>query len=53
MFRQHEAPLYRLAFQTREGTVFEAGDRHGIVLDRVNENHFTAARHTTHRTHSY
>ena len=36
-----------------ESMVLKAGDTHDIVLGHVNQDHFTAARHTTHRTHSY
>jgi hypothetical protein len=53
MFREHQPSFYDLAFRTPESMVLKAGDTHDIVLGHVNQDHFTAARHTTHRTHSY
>jgi hypothetical protein len=52
MFREYQAPFYVMAFRTREGMVLEARDSHRVVLYHVHQDHFSRARHTTHRTHS-
>jgi hypothetical protein len=52
MLPEYQAPLFVLAFRASEGMVLEARNSHRVVLDRADQDHFTAARHTTHRTHS-
>jgi hypothetical protein len=52
LFGEYKAPLYVVAFRTYEGVVLEARDCHRVVLDHVQQNHFSSARHTTHHTPS-
>jgi hypothetical protein len=49
---EDQAPLCVATSRTHEGVVLEAGDCHGVVLGHIHQDHLSAARHTTHRTHS-
>src|SRR5262249_18031186 len=49
MFREYQAMTCATAFRAYEDMIFVARDPHRL---HVHQDHFGAARHTTHRTHS-
>src|SRR5262249_8794155 len=52
VFGEDKSPLNITAGGTLEGAVLVARDRQGLVLDQGHQDHFCAARKTTHRAYS-
>jgi hypothetical protein len=52
MSHEDYSTLCDMAFRTNEGMVLEATDSHRVILGHVQQDHLSAARRTTHRSHT-